>query len=61
MNDGNYYVDNMFVTNAKCHFLHSHAHSFEVVEDREPSNWHDKWIGAVRPNLIKNEFFYIEK
>ena len=26
MNDGNYYVDNMFVTNAKCHFLHSHAH-----------------------------------
>lgn len=61
MNDGNYYVDNMFVTNAKCHFLHSHAHSFEVVENREASGWHGKWIGAVRPNFIKNEFFYIEK
>jgi lipopolysaccharide transport system ATP-binding protein len=59
MNDGSYYVDNMFVTDASSHFLHHHANSFEVVEDRVASMWHGKWIGAVRPTFIENEFLFI--
>ena len=59
MNDGIYYVNNMFVTNAQSYFYHEHAHSFEIIEDREASGWHGKWIGAVRPSFIENEYLYI--
>ncbi len=52
MNDGVYFVSNMFVSDSKSYFLHEHAHSFEVVEKRETSNWHGKWIGSVRPTFI---------
>ena len=60
MNDGIYYVNNMFVTKAQCYFNHEHAHSFEVVEDRDVEGWHGKWIGAVRPTFIRNEYNLIE-
>ena len=58
MNDGVYYVDNMFVSNAQCFFNHQHAHSFEILEDRAASTWHGKWIGAVRPTFIKKEYIH---
>ena len=58
MNDGVYYVDNMFVSKAQCHFNHKHAHSFEILEDRESSDWHGKWIGAVRPTFIEREYIH---
>jgi lipopolysaccharide transport system ATP-binding protein len=61
MNDGVYYVNNMFVTNSQCHFNHDHAHSFEVIEDREASGWHGKWIGAVRPTFIPNDYLFISE
>jgi lipopolysaccharide transport system ATP-binding protein len=60
MNDGIYYVNNMYVTNAQCYFNHEHAHSFEIIEDREANGWHGKWIGAVRPTFIQNEYNFIE-
>jgi lipopolysaccharide transport system ATP-binding protein len=59
MNDGVYYVDNMFVTNSSCHFLHQHSNSFEINEDRITSMWHGKWIGAVRPTFIENELLFM--
>lgn len=58
MNDGLYYVDNMFVSKAKCHFNHQHAHSFEIMEDRNVDGWHAKWIGAVRPTFIEREYIH---
>lgn len=58
MNDGVYYVDNMFVSKAKCYFNHRHAHSFEILEDRAASAWHGKWIGAVRPTFIEREYIH---
>ena len=60
MNDGIYYVTNIFVSNSQHYFFHEHAHSFEVIEDRETSGWHDKWVGAVRPTFIRNEYNLIE-
>ena len=60
MNDGLYYVNNMFVSNAQPYFYHEHAHSFEIIEDREASGWHGKWIGSVRPTFIQNEYYFIE-
>lgn len=56
MNDGIYYVNNMFVSQSKCYFNHKHAHSFEIMEDREISGWHGKWSGVVRPTFIKNDY-----
>jgi lipopolysaccharide transport system ATP-binding protein len=60
MNDGIYYVNNMFVSNSRGYFYHEHAHSFEVIEDREASGWHGKWIGAVRPTFIENDYHLVE-
>jgi lipopolysaccharide transport system ATP-binding protein len=60
MNDGIYYVNNMFVTKAQPYYYHEHAHSFEILEDRQANGWHGKWIGTVRPTFIKNEFNFIE-
>jgi len=59
MNDGIYYVNNMFVYNAQCYFNHENAHSFEVVENRDAEGWHGKWIGAVRPTFIKNDYYLL--
>ncbi len=55
MNDGYYIVQNYFVTESTPHFIHNNANSFEIVEDRESSGWHGKWIGAVRPTFLKTE------
>jgi len=60
MNDGIYYVNNMFVSESQSYFYHEHAHSFEVIEDRISSSWHGKWPGTVRPTFIKNEYQLIE-
>jgi lipopolysaccharide transport system ATP-binding protein len=55
MNDGSYYVSNMFVTASACYFFHEFANSFEIEEERKSSGWHGKWIGAVRPTFIECE------
>lgn len=60
MNDGIYYVDNMFVSNSQCYFNHHKAHSFEILEDRNISGWHGKWRGVVRPTFIKNDYDFID-
>ena len=60
MNDGIYYVNNMFVSNSQSYFYHEHAHSFEIIEERQSSGWHGKWIGSVRPTFIQNEYSFIE-
>ena len=60
LNDGYYTVQNCFVTSARIFFNHSNANSFEVVEDRELSEWHGKWPGVVRPTFIKNEYYLLE-
>jgi lipopolysaccharide transport system ATP-binding protein len=52
MNDGIYYVNNMFVSSSQSYFYHEYANSFEIVEERKSSGWHGKWIGSVRPNFI---------
>jgi lipopolysaccharide transport system ATP-binding protein len=52
MNDGIYYVSNMFVTASSCYFLHEYAHSFEIDEERISVGWHGKWVGSVRPAFI---------
>ncbi len=59
MNDGIYYGNNMFVSDSKAYFYHEHAHSFEIAEDRKVSGWHGKWIGAVRPTFIPNDYTLI--
>ncbi len=59
MNDGIYYVDNMFVTKAKCYFNHKHAHAFEIIEDRRKSGWHAKWTGVVRPTFIQVDYEHL--
>ncbi len=60
MNDGIYYVSNMFVSASKSYFYHKQANSFEVLEERHISGWHGKWSGAVRPTFINNEYNLIE-
>jgi lipopolysaccharide transport system ATP-binding protein len=60
MNDGIYYVNNMFVSNSRSYFYHEHAHSFEIQEDRKSSGWHGKWRGAVRPTFIERYCEYID-
>lgn len=54
MNDGVYYVNNMFVSESRSRFLHKEACSFEINEDRNKSGWHGKWTGAVRPTGFVN-------
>ena len=61
MNDGSYYVDNMFVSMSSAHFIHKTAVQFRVIEDRRNSGWHGKWQGAVRPTFIKNEYKFVEE
>lgn len=61
MNDGDYYVNNMFVSQSQCYFEHRHANSFEILEDRNISGWHGKWRGIVRPTFIKNDYRLIDK
>jgi len=60
MNDGIYYVNNMFVSNSTSYFYHENANSFEIVEDRKNSSWHGKWLGAVRPNFITRDFYFLQ-
>ena len=55
MNDGAYIVNNMFVSDSKIVFYHENANSFEIIEDREKSNWSGKWPGVVRPRFFKTE------
>ena len=61
MNDGVYFVNNMFVTDSRCYYNHEKAHSFEISEDREVTGWHGKWQGAVRPTFIESDYECIEK
>lgn len=49
MNDGQYYVSNLFVHNSSGYFFHEQANSFEIEEERKSSAWYGKWTGAVRP------------
>lgn len=55
MNDGTYYVNNMFVTRAQCYYNHKKAHSFEIVDDRDAFGWHGKWPGLIRPAFVEHE------
>jgi len=59
MNDGIYYVSNMFVSKATPYFFHENAHSFEINEARE-IEWYGKWSGYVRPTFIKNDYEFID-
>jgi lipopolysaccharide transport system ATP-binding protein len=61
MNDGYYEVKNYFVSNAMPHFIHNSAHSFVIEEERDNSGWHGKWVGAVRPTFIENDYIFIGK
>ncbi|MCL1928740.1 MAG: ABC transporter ATP-binding protein [Treponema sp.] len=55
MNDGSFYVSNMFITTSSSGFFHEHANSFEIEEERNASDWHGKWPGVVRPNIFDCE------
>jgi lipopolysaccharide transport system ATP-binding protein len=58
MNDGFYCIQNYFVKDSSTPvYVHDTAFSFEIVEDRNISGWHGKWIGAIRPVFIKSELF----
>ena len=59
MNDGIYYVQNMFVSNSQAFFIHENANSFEVLEKRKSSSWHGKWPGFIRPTFIDSEIINI--
>ena len=37
------------------------ATPFEIFEDRIGSNWHGKWIGAVRPGFINSDLYPISE
>ena len=53
MNNGIFYVSNMFVTASKmCEFFHENAHFFEIEDERKALSWYGKWAGAVRPIFI---------
>lgn len=55
LNDGNYTVNNMFVSNSQAYFYHENAHSFEITEERNTSGWHGKWPGVVRPLFFNTQ------
>jgi lipopolysaccharide transport system ATP-binding protein len=55
MNDGVYYIRNVFVSDSKAFFIHNNAISFEIYEERKSSNWHGKWPGYIRPTFIKSK------
>ncbi|MDU1905361.1 MAG: polysaccharide ABC transporter ATP-binding protein [Dysgonomonas sp.] len=61
MNSGNFYVNNMFVTNGQPHFYHQHAHSFEITDERVDVGWYGEWIGAVRPEFIDREYYFVNE
>ena len=61
MNNGIYYVHNMFVTNAQTHFYHQYANSFEISDERPSVGWYGEWIGAVRPELIEREYYFLDE
>jgi lipopolysaccharide transport system ATP-binding protein len=61
LNDGVYYVNNMFVTSAQSYFYHEYANSFEIADDRDGYEWYGKWIGAVRPTFIDIEYNQISE
>jgi len=52
LNDSRYTVEIYFVKDTSV-ILYKQADvvSFEITDVRENSNWHGKWIGAVRPKL----------
>jgi lipopolysaccharide transport system ATP-binding protein len=61
MNDGIYYANTLFVyAYSRHYFFHERANSFEVEEDREAFGYYGKWIGAVRPVFIKNDYLLLE-
>lgn len=52
LNDGIYKISIMIVGGKSFSlFFYEDAVSFEVHESREPTGWHGKWIGYVRPDL----------
>ena len=54
MNDGFYYIDiNYVVDTSKSLFFHKHCMQFEIIDERDPTNWHAKWPGFIRPTFIK--------
>ena len=61
MNDGIYYVSNMFVSGLQPYFYHEHAHSFEIKDARADHGWYGKWIGSVRPDYMDRACYLINK
>ena len=62
MNDGIYQIQNYFVKDSSTPvFIHNNACTFEIFEDRIGSNWHGKWIGAVRPGFINSDLYPISE
>ncbi len=52
LNDELYTISIMTVQNLETMLFNmEHVVSFEVVENREPTGWHGKWPGYVRPQL----------
>jgi len=52
LNDGIYKISMMIVGERSYSiFYYEDSISFEVIENRQISGWHGKWIGFVRPKL----------
>jgi hypothetical protein len=51
----------MFVSGLQSYYYHEHAHSFEIIDERANHGWYGKWIGAVRPSFIRNEYYLINQ
>ncbi len=53
---GSYRVDNMYVTQNECYFLHKNANRFELLNTGE-KNFAD-YVGVFYPTMILNEYIH---
>jgi lipopolysaccharide transport system ATP-binding protein len=65
LNDGYYYINNIFKTKNGIHWVHKKANTFEVVDNREDNerlhgDYLGTWQGVVRPMFIERECERIE-
>jgi lipopolysaccharide transport system ATP-binding protein len=60
LNDGYYYINNLFKSKTHIHWVHKKANTFEIVDNRKNNerlhgDYLGTWQGVVRPTFIERE------
>ena len=66
LNEGYYYVHNLFKTKTQVHWVHKKANTFEIADNRENNelfhgSYLGAWQGVVRPMFIKRKCELIDE